>query len=103
MTAVAHDGTTFPGDCNVNTALDACDILDGVSDDLDGDGVPDDCATACAADFDGDGDVDGGDLGSFFVQWGACADDCDADFNGDGTVDGVDLGVMLQSWGICIP
>ena len=103
MTAVAHDGTTFPGDCNVNTALDACDILDGVSDDLDGDGVPDDCATACAADFDGDGDVDGGDLGSFFVQWGECADDCDADFNGDGTVDGVDLGVMLQSWGICIP
>jgi hypothetical protein len=33
-------------DCNGNGTLDACDIADGTSQDLDGDGIPDECATA---------------------------------------------------------
>jgi len=54
----------------------------------------------CPADFNDDGQVDGGDLGSLLGQWGACAD-CQADFNDDGQVDGNDLGTLLGAWGAC--
>lgn len=38
------DETTFTGpDCNSNDVADACDIADGTSIDVDGDGVPDEC------------------------------------------------------------
>ena len=30
-------------DCNANSALDICDINNGASEDIDGDGVPDEC------------------------------------------------------------
>ena len=40
-------------------------------------------------------------MGLFFVQWGECPDNCAADFNGDGEVKGVDLGSFLKSWGPC--
>ncbi|MEC8319882.1 MAG: hypothetical protein VX012_00630 [Planctomycetota bacterium] len=43
----------------------------------------------------------GSDLGLFFAEWGACPADCPGDFNGDGQVNGVDLGTLLQSWGPC--
>jgi hypothetical protein len=95
ISGVAHDGTTFPGDCNVNGLLDACDP------DSDGDGIPDDCEPQCEGDLDANGIVDGSDVGLFFASWGPCPDDCPADFNGDGIVDGVDLGVVLESWGPC--
>jgi hypothetical protein len=31
----------------------------------------------------------------------ACPVSCEGDFNGDGKVDGFDLGVLLASWGVC--
>jgi hypothetical protein len=65
--------------------------------DLDGDLVPDACRGP-AGDIDGDGDVDGGDLGILLATWGTCAG-CAADLNGDGTVDGADLGVVLSTFG----
>ena len=95
ISGVAHDGTTFPGDCNVNGLLDACDL------DSDGDGIPDDCEPQCEGDLDANGIVDGSDVGLFFASWGLCPGDCPADFNGDGIVDGIDLGVVLESWGPC--
>jgi len=49
------------------------------------------------ADLNGDGVVDGNDLGTLLGQWGPCAG-CAADFNGDGVVDGNDLGTLLGSW-----
>ena len=101
IAAVAHDGTTFPNDCNVNTTLDACDILGEASADLNDNGVPDECESSCPADLDGNGVVDGADMGLFFAQWGECPDNCTADFNGDGAVDGVDLGSFLKAWGTC--
>lgn len=52
----------------------------------------------CAADLDGNGAVDGGDLGILLGQWGGPGS---ADFDGNGTVDGADLGVMLGAWGAC--
>ena len=61
----------------------------------------DDCDLAeCPADFNGDDQVNGQDLGVFLIEWGECAG-CAADLNGDGFVDGIDLGLFLVAWGPC--
>jgi hypothetical protein len=54
-----------------------------------------------AADLNGDGVVDGADLGALLAAWGPCpkGDPCPADLDGDGSVDGADLGLMLSQWG----
>jgi hypothetical protein len=49
-------------------------------------------------DLNGDGVVDGADLGILLSNWGPC-DGCPADLNGDGVVDGADLGILLSNWG----
>jgi hypothetical protein len=41
--------------------------------------------------------VNGADLGQLLAAWGAAPDN-DADFNGDGAIDGIDLGVLLANW-----
>jgi hypothetical protein len=55
----------------------------------------------CPGDFDGDGFVSGGDLGTLLGQWGQCSGACSGDFDGDGFVSGGDLGTLLGSWGAC--
>ena len=55
-------------------------------------------ASTCLGDLDGNGIVDGADLGLLLGQWGT---DGTADFNDDGTVDGADLGLLLGAWGPC--
>lgn len=52
----------------------------------------------CPADLNGDGVVDGGDLGVMLAAWGGRGP---ADLTGDGVVDGADLGVLLAAWGAC--
>ncbi len=47
-------------------------------------------------DINGDGLVDGADLGLLLGAWGS--DDPAADLNGDGIVDGADLGLLLGAW-----
>jgi len=47
-------------------------------------------------DLNGDGVVDGADLGLLLGAWGEA--DGPADFNGDGVVDGADLGLLLGAW-----
>jgi len=54
---------------------------------------------ACPADLDGNGVVDGGDLGLLLGQWGT---DGSADFDGNGVVNGADLGILLGAWGPCL-
>lgn len=54
----------------------------------------------CPADLNGNGIVDGADLGILLGSWGPCAG-CLADFGMDGIVDGADLGILLGSWGAC--
>ena len=56
------------------------------------------CAAAAGEgpDANGDGAVDGADLGLLLGAWGT-ADDA-FDYNDDGTVDGADLGVLLGAW-----
>ena len=57
----------------------------------------------CPADFNGDGNVDAGDLLELLSNLGACDDpeDCPWDFNDDDMVDEVDLAYLLESWGPC--
>jgi len=57
-------------------------------------------ASGCPADLNGDGEVNGADVGLMIGQWGACAD-CAADLNGDGMVDGADFGLLIGAWGLC--
>jgi hypothetical protein len=53
-------------------------------------------APAVLGDLDGDGRVDGRDLGTLLSHWGQPGA---SDLNGDGTTDGSDLGTLLTHWG----
>lgn len=91
----------MPGDatdCNRNFVLDTCDIAAGRSRDGNGNGIPDEC-DGFTADLNGDGVVDGADLGELLAAWGNCPEKCAADLNDDGVVDGADLGLLLAAWG----
>lgn len=48
-------------------------------------------------DADGDGTVDGADLGALLGAWGPCAG-CPADLDGDGAVGAADVGIVLANW-----
>jgi probable HAF family extracellular repeat protein len=50
----------------------------------------------CAADFNGDGGIDGADVGAFFSSWERS--DVLADVNNDGGVDGADIGDFFRMW-----
>lgn len=65
----------------------------GLGDDL-GFTTTGDCGTP--EDLNGDGDVDGADIGLFLLQWNCSK--CEADFNGDGIVNGADFGILLLAW-----
>jgi len=56
--------------------------------------------SACLGDINGDGVVDGADLGLLLGAWGDNPGS-PADLNGDGVVDGADLGLLLGAWGAC--
>ncbi|MFG0258615.1 MAG: hypothetical protein ACF8GE_11995 [Phycisphaerales bacterium JB043] len=53
---------------------------------------------ACRADFDGDGDVDGGDLGFLLGGWGLWGV---TNLDNTNATDGADLGLLLGAWGPC--
>jgi len=80
-------------DCNDNRVLDGTDIVNGTSQDVNLNGVPDSCenriCSSCAADFDGNGGVTGDDVAEFFTDFQqglSCAD-----VNVDGGVTGDDV------------
>jgi hypothetical protein len=52
---------------------------------------------AVPGDLNGDGRVDGSDLGVLLSSWGSCRG-CPADLDGDGFVNGADLALLLSSW-----
>jgi hypothetical protein len=52
----------------------------------------------CDADLNGDGQVDGADVGLLLGDWG---ERTLADLDQDGAVDGADLGLLLAAWGPC--
>ncbi len=86
------------GDCNTNGELDLCDIADGQSNDVNDNGIPDDCE--CIWDLDDNGSVGASDLLTLLASWGPCKG-CDADFDGNGTVGASDLLALLANWGPC--
>jgi hypothetical protein len=51
----------------------------------------------CVGDLNGDGQINGADLGLLLIGWQTAA----ADINGDGTTNGADLGLLLAGWGPC--
>jgi len=55
---------------------------------------------SCVGDLNGDGVVNGADLGALLDAWGQSGP---GDLNGDGVVDGADLGILLSAWGVCPP
>lgn len=69
-------GTTC-ADTNGNGTADACESQ----------GVP--------GDLNGDGAVNGADLGALLGAWGTAGP---ADLNGNGSVEGADLGILLGNW-----
>jgi hypothetical protein len=88
-------------DCDQSGVLDACEIAEGLLADQDGDFVPDICDPA-EADLDGDGSIDGADIGLLLGAWGLCPPgplDCLFDLTGDGIIDGADLLVLFEAWG----
>ena len=88
-------------DCNVNQALDECDIDAGTSDDANGNGVPDECESGCPGDLDGDSDVDLADLQILLAHYGQTgAEYSDGDLDGDGDVDLADLQALLTVYGV---
>jgi hypothetical protein len=52
--------------------------------------------SANPADLNGDGVVNGADLGILLAAWGGSGP---GDLNGDGTINGADLGILLANWG----
>ncbi|MCH2162059.1 MAG: FG-GAP-like repeat-containing protein [Phycisphaerales bacterium] len=54
----------------------------------------------CLGDINGDGQVNGADMGLLLAGWGPCTV-CQGDFNDDGAVNGADLGLLLGAWGLC--
>jgi CxxC motif-containing protein (DUF1111 family) len=96
---VAYQGP--PDDCNDNGELDVTDIFTGASDDLDGNGIPDECQPCFQADLDGDAMVGFADLLQVLSSWGKCPL-CPEDIDGNGFVDFLDLLQVLSNWGSCL-
>ncbi|MCC6677695.1 MAG: hypothetical protein IT436_11170 [Phycisphaerales bacterium] len=88
-------GLLIQGDCNGNGQADIVDIATGVSQDLDADGIPDECE-ACPADLNQDGLVDFTDYLEFLNLYEA--QDLRVDYNGDGLVDFLDYLEFLNHY-----
>jgi hypothetical protein len=86
-------------DCNGNGIGDTQDIAEGTSDDINGNGIPDECE--CLGDLDGDWDIDLSDLAQLLSNYGTTGGAAyeDGDIDGDGDVDLADLAALLSAYG----
>jgi hypothetical protein len=85
-------------DCNGTGAPDMMDIASGVSLDVNGNAVPDECE--CLWDLDASGAVGIFDLLALLAAWGTDPAG-PPDFDGDGVVGITDLLALLAAWGPC--
>jgi hypothetical protein len=90
-------------DCNGNGADDAEDIIVGISNDANFDGVPDECQ-----DCNANGQLDPDDIAggvSADVDGDGMPDECQPDCNGNGTPDQYDIGIGISGdlWGDGVP
>ncbi len=74
-------------------------IVEGGVDDFRVDALVCGTKAPCLGDLDGNGSVDGADLGLLLTAFGGKGGS--ADLNGDGMVDGADLGLLLTAFGAC--
>jgi hypothetical protein len=86
-------------DCNFNGYGDEYEIEQGISEDLNGNDIPDPCD--CAGDLNFDGLVDGVDLTLLLNNWGQTGPAVVGDINRDGIVGGADITSVLIFWGTC--
>ena len=56
------------------------------------------CVNPCLGDLDGNGVVNGADLGLLLAGWGNSGN---SDLDGNGDTNGADLGTLLAAWGVC--
>ena len=56
------------------------------------------CVNPCLGDLDGNGVVNGADLGTLLAGWGNPGN---SDLDGNGDTNGADLGTLLAAWGVC--
>jgi len=82
----------FGSDCDQNGVADRCQIAQSGGD-ANANGILDVCE-ALLGDFNGDGHVDGADLGVLLGGWATAI----GDLNADGITDGADLGMLLGNW-----
>ncbi|MCA9284126.1 MAG: hypothetical protein KDA22_02840 [Phycisphaerales bacterium] len=95
---VAGDGAPSEGALAVVWTRSAAGVdANVVAQRIDADGTLGAGAPAPSADLDGDGAVNGADLGILLGAWGRCGG-CAADLDGDGAVNGADLGILLAAW-----
>ena len=80
-------------DCNGNGQGDDLDIDDGLSEDANGNGVPDECE-GCLADLDGDEDADADDFFAYLDLF--ASGDSGADLDEDGDADADDFFAYLD-------
>lgn len=112
LAMVLYGGAPNAGDCdtngtpdacedlNGNGVADACDIASGQSQDVDGDGVPDEVCAFDRGDMNANGTLDGDDIQGFVnclfgLPPPACVRRACADMNGDGLVDDCDLRIFV--------
>ncbi len=88
-------------DCDGDSIADACELEAGTQQDLNYDGIPDDCQPFCPGDLNGDLVVDVFDFGAFSEGFGSGppARYAEGDLNGDGVVDVLDFGIFAGSFG----
>lgn len=97
------DGSPWCSDCNGTGTLDECDIDDGSSNDINHNGVPDECE--CLGDLDGDNDVDLADLAQLLGNYGTTSGATyeQGDIDADDDVDLADLAALLGAYGTTCP
>lgn len=99
-----RSGSTLPENLGANAVLlwtlaaakDELGSYLSASGDRGNPGVYYDLAGGPKGDLDGNGLVDGADLGLLLQNWGGSGT---GDLDGNGLVDGADLGLLLQNWG----
>jgi hypothetical protein len=93
-----YDANPGQEDCDGDAVGDLCAIREGLSEDTNANGIPDECE--CLADLDGSGDVSILDVLWLLTAWGPCGQ-CPEDLDGDGTVGIGDLLALMADWGPC--
>jgi hypothetical protein len=95
----------WSADCNSDGIVDFGQIRAGELDDANANNIPDCCEQgtpcACPGDLNGDGVVNGADIGAILAFWGPNPVFAAADITRDGQVNGADLGALLSTWGPC--